>query len=212
MQITVFGATGRTGVEVVKQALDRNHEVTTLVRNPEKLGELREKVTVFQGDIANQNVVAEAVMGADAVVSVIGQTKHSQPDFQTRAIETIIKAMKQAGTTRLISLTGAGVRAAGDNPKFTDKAFVAVMRVVAGKVLTDGVNHAELIKNSGLEWTIVRGPVLTNKPARGNYAAGMVGDSNLKISIARADMAAFIIDIAEKGGYIARMPLVANRK
>jgi NAD(P)-dependent dehydrogenase (short-subunit alcohol dehydrogenase family) len=76
MKITVFGATGRTGLHLVDQALARGHAVTVFVRSPAKLGAMRSRVTVMQGDLQGQEQVAQAIAGAKAVVSVLGPTNN----------------------------------------------------------------------------------------------------------------------------------------
>lgn len=212
MKLAIFGATGRTGLEVVRLALARGHEVSAFVRNSHKLGDLKGKVEVVQGDIMSVDDVVKAIRGCDAVISAIGPTKDTQPGFQPQAIQAIIDGMQQGGIKRLITMTGAGVRAPEDSPKLIDKAIVGLMKVVAKKALSDGAEHAEIVMASDLDWTIVRAPMLKDGPVKSAYAVGMVGDNKLGVSINRADIANFILDIAEQNEFIHQLPMVADKK
>ncbi|MBD3276369.1 MAG: NAD(P)H-binding protein, partial [Candidatus Marinimicrobia bacterium] len=91
MKLVIFGATGRTGIPLIKQALENGHEITAFVRNPDKLpDDLTNRVTIVEGDILNIEDVDKAVQNQDAVASVIGQSKKSPEDLQTRATEYIV--------------------------------------------------------------------------------------------------------------------------
>jgi len=207
--ICLIGATGKTGKEVLKTALDRGYQVTVLARTPSKLGEFQNRVRVVQGDGTDSAAVASAVRGCGAVISVIGPTKNSKPGMQPEVTRNIVEAMQKEGIRRLITMTGAGVRVAGDTPKFADKLIVAVMKVVALKALKDGKEHAEVVAASDLDWTVVRAPMLKDEPAKGEYKTGMVGQSHMSTQISRADAAAFILDELENCGFIQQYPMVS---
>ncbi|CCH55268.1 Flavin reductase Short=FR [Fibrisoma limi BUZ 3] len=212
--IAVFGATGRTGIPLVQKALEEGYQVRALVRNPQKMTITHPHLIVIQGDALDPRSVSKTIGNSDGVISTLGQDKASSPDFQTRATQLIIDVMKQNDIRRLISLTGGGVRdAANDKPGFMDNAIVFIMKNVAGKgarqALFDGISHAELIKKSGLDWTIVRGPMLTEDPAKGSYKVGYVGTVP-GIKLTRADLADFIMNEFETGQYLHKMPFVTN--
>lgn len=212
--IALFGATGRTGLPLVKKALDGGYTVRALVRNPQKMTVKHPKLLLIQGSSLDAASVDETITGSDGVISALGQDKASPPDLQTRSTQLIIDAMKRHGLRRLVSLTGGGVRdAAHDKPGFMDNAIVFIMKNVAGKgsrnALFDGVNHADLIRRSDLDWTIVRGPMLTDDPAKGSYQVGYVGTVP-GIKLTRADLADFMLTEFEKGRYIREMPFLTN--
>lgn len=212
--IAVFGASGRTGFPLVKLALAHGHTVQALVRNPQKLPINHPNLLVVQGSSLDAANVNETINGADGVISVLGQDKNSPPDLQTRSTQLIINAMNYYHVRRLISLTGGGVRdTAHDNPKFIDNAIVFIMKNVAGSgarnALYDGINHAELIRQTNLDWTIVRGPRLNDKPAQNKYQVGYVGTVP-GIDLTRADLAEFMVKTFEEGTHIREMPFVTN--
>jgi putative NADH-flavin reductase len=209
MHITIFGATGKTGKFVVREALRRGHVVTAFVRTPSKLEDLDNKVKVIQGDVEEYAKVQSAIQGADAVISTLGHVKGSKPSFQTEAIQHIIKAMHESGVRRLIDLTGAGVAAEGDNPKFMDNMMTKLLAIVSPARIQDGLTHSGLIKVSDLDWTIVRTPVQTNSEST-EYKVGKVGDAGLSLMSPRGAIAKFMIDILEQGSYIRELPVVTG--
>lgn len=208
MRVAVFGATGRTGRLLVEQALEGGHGVTAFVREASRLEVKHERLSVVEGDVRDGARVEEAVSGADAVLAALGHVKGSPGDVQTEGTRRIVEAMRGCGVRRLVSLTGAGVRDEEDRPKLVDRAIVALMERVQPAVLEDGRRHVEVIRQSGLDWTVVRGPRLTDGPRTGNYRVGYVGcESGTKVS--RADVAEFMLARSRDQDYIGRMPMVS---
>lgn len=208
MKIAIFGGTGRTGRHLIEGALGDGHEVTALVRDPGKLGPGHERLRIVEGDVLIPSRVGETVAGADAVLSALGHTKTSPKDVQARGTENIVAAMKEHGVRRLISLTGAGVRDPGDRPKLVDRVFSGLLKLLQKDVLEDAQRHADVIKRSGLDWTIVRAPRLTDGPATGEYRVGPVGE-NSGIKVSRADVAGFMLRGVTDGSYVGQAPMVS---
>ena len=208
MRVAIFGASGRTGRLLVEQALAAGHEVRVLVRDPSKLPITHDRLAVVQGDVLDAAKVGETIVGTDAVLSALGHTKTSPRDVQTRGAQNIVAAMQRRGVRRLVSLTGAGVRDPQDEPKLVDRAITFLLEKLQPDVLEDGVRHAEVIKGSGLEWVIVRGPRLTEGPQKGEYRVGMIG-KNSGTQISRADLADFMLRQTTDGAHLRRMPVVS---
>lgn len=162
MNIAIFGATGKTGWQLLGQALDAGHTVKALVRTPEKLGKLRENpsLRVIQGDLLNANDVESCIEGVDAVVSAAGPVKGQRHDMIEKAATHITAAMKAHGVSRIVWLTGAGVVMAEDPPSFSRALIRGIMGLVAGKVLSASQNAAETVRDAGMEHTILRAPML----------------------------------------------------
>ena len=208
MKLTVFGASGRTGRPLVEQALAADHEVTAFVRDPSKLGMDHERLTVVEGDVKEPAKVREAVEGADAVLGTLGHTKSSAKDVQTVGTQNIVAAMKETGVRRLVSLTGAGVSDPKDEPKLFDKAITTLLKLLQKDVLEDGENHARVIEKSGLDWVIVRGPMLTEGEEKGEYRVGYVG-KNSGTKISRSDVADFMLRQTHDDTYLGQKPMVS---
>lgn len=210
MRMVVFGAAGKTGRLVVGRALAAGHEVRAFVRDASKLGGEGERLEVMLGDVMDAGRVDEAVADADAVVSALGHTKTSAKDVQTVGTRNIVGAMGRHGVRRLVSLTGAGVRDPKDEPGLFDRAIVTLLGLVQRDVLEDARGHAEVIASSGLEWTVVRAPMLTDGKETGSYNTGYVGrESGTKIS--RADVADFMVRQITDETYLGKSPMVSYK-
>jgi putative NADH-flavin reductase len=208
MKLTIFGASGRTGRPLVEQALAAGHEVTAFVRDPARLPISDARLHVVQGDVMNAAQVDEAVRGADAVLSVLGHAKGSPKNMQTVATENIVAAMQKHGVRRLISLTGAGVKDPQDQPKLVDHAIRGLLVLLQKDVLRDAEQHARVIQQSALDWTIVRGPRLNEGPRTGTYRVGMIG-KNSGTLVSRADLADFMLKHVDDTTYLGQAPVVS---
>jgi len=208
MKLTIFGATGKTGRHVVEQALDTGFEVTAFVRDPGKLDLRHDRLRVVQGDVADAAKVREAVRGQDAVISALGQTKTSAKDVLTVAARHLVPAMREEGARRLVTLVGAGVPDERDTGSLGRTLMRGLMKLVARHVLEDAEHHAEIVRASDLEWTLVRPPRLTDGPKQGEYRTGylQLGGTN---TISRADLADFMLKLAADGRYVREAPMVS---
>ncbi|MGK7394918.1 MAG: NAD(P)-dependent oxidoreductase [Candidatus Cyclobacteriaceae bacterium M3_2C_046] len=209
MKIALFGATGLTGKQFLKLAVAKGYQVKALVRNPAKLEEASDLLTVIKGDVLDQENVNQTVKDTDLVVSLFGHVKDSPKWLQTDGTKNIVKAMHTFGLQRIISLSGGGLPfPEKDQPKIPDHLIRLIMKVAVPKILNDAKAHAEVLKRSGLKWTIVRGPRLTNEPAKGTYRVGWVG-VNASTQISRPDLANFILKLVQDEQFDYQMPFVS---
>ncbi len=208
MRVVIFGAAGKTGHHLVAQALSAGHEVRAFVRDASRLPIRHERLQIVEGDVLNATSVEQAVPSTDAVLSALGHTTTSTNDVQTVGVENIVGAMKKSGVSRLVSLTGAGVRDPKDRPKLVDKVFGLLLKLLQPAVLRDAKRHAEVIKTSGLDWVIVRAPRLTDGPRSGEYHVGYVG-KNSGTKISRADVADFMLRQSTDDKYLHQQPMIS---
>ena len=209
-KIALFGGSGQTGQYFLDLALAKGFEVKALVRNPLKISQINPNLEVYAGNILNEEDVMKVVEGADIVVSLFGHVKDSPEWLQTDGTKNIVQAMKEKNVERIISLSGGGLPfPEKDEPKFADKIIRTVMKVVVPKILNDAIKHFEVLKNSGLKWTIVRGPRLTNDVKKETYRVGWVG-VNASTKISRADLADFILSQIDDEQFNFQMPFVSN--
>ena len=208
MKIIVFGASGGTGSEIVKQALEAGQDVTAFVRTPAKLTIQHPKLKLVTGDMMDAAAVESAVAGQEAVISALGPSRPPVPGMMEMAAQNIVAAMKKVGIPRLISTTGAGVRDPQDQPKFIDHLMKGLLTLLAGGVLRDSVANVEVIRASDLDWTIVRFPRLIDGQYSGKYRVGYLGkDSGSQLT--RADGADFVLRELVEGKFIHQMPVVS---
>ncbi len=209
MKIVVFGATGGTGKQVVRQALEAGYQVTAFVRSPEKLDVDGLNLKIIQGDVMEADKVEQAIAGQDAVISTLGATRPPVSGMMETAARNIVSAMQKNNVKRLLSTTGGGVRDPRDKPKLFDKIMKALLTVLAKDVLQDSEANVDHIRASDLDWTIVRFPRLLDGPRTGKYRVGYIGkDSGSQLS--RADAADFILKELEKGEYVHKVPMVSD--
>ncbi len=208
MKLAIFGGTGKTGKYLVQQALDAGHEVVMLARTPSKVTAKDEKLTVVQGDILDAERVEDTIRGVDAVLSVLGPT-NNKPEFTiSRGMDNILESMKRNNVQRIIIAAGAGVRDPQDKPKFIDRFFGLLLRLLSKNILADMQQVVEKLRASDREWTIVRVPMLTDQPAQGTLTVGYVGDISPRIS--RTEMAAFMLKQLHDASYVRMAPAISN--
>lgn len=193
MNVLVFGASGGTGRELVKQGVEQGHTLTAFVRNPAKLEIKDASIKVIQGDVTDSVSVQNVVKGHHAVISALGaSTILKREPTLTVGITNIVKAMEQAGVRRFIYLSALTVRAVRDQLNFLGRYVIAP--IVLRNVAADHEANESIIEHSKLEWTIVRPPRLTNGERTGVYRSGERIDSKSIIpEISRADLAEFML-------------------
>ena len=208
MNVLVFGASGATGREVVKQALERGHSVGAFVRDPAKFEIKHANLSLMVGDVAEYASVERAVSGRDAVASALGSGNSLRSDPPLiDGVQHIIRAMDHAGVRRFVYLSMLGVGDSGKQLGLVDRYIV--LPLLLRNVLADHARKEEFIKRSGLDWVIVRPPRLTNGPYTGNYRSGEdVRERRLSASISRADVAEFIVEQLADERYVHRTPAV----
>ena len=208
MRVLIIGATGPTGQQLVRQASEKGHAVSALVRRPEAAAGLA-GVRLIKGDLLNPATLAEALRDQDAVLSAVGTKLSRKPTTQlSDGARNLVAAMEREGPRRLICITGIG---AGDSRGHGSFAFNwIVMPVLLNEIYKDKTRQEAVIQASALDWTIVRPAELTNGPATGTYrvATDMNGFVGSKIS--RADVAAFMLKQLESAESVRRLPAVST--
>jgi putative NADH-flavin reductase len=208
-KIALFGGSGKTGSLFLEKALADGYAIQALVRTPAKISLEDSKLEIIKGDVLNANEVEKAIANTDAVVSLFGHVKSSAQWLQTQGTENIVKAMQTHNLKRIISLSGGGLPyPEKDEPKLADKMIRLIMKVAVPKVLNDAIKHHKVLQESNLDWTVIRGPRLTDDPETGNYRQGWVG-VNASTKIGRADLADFILKVLKEDSFKHQMPFVS---
>jgi len=211
MKICIFGAGGKTGIEVIQSAQEEGYEIVAFIYNNSPRIFLGEKIKIIKGDVLDYPQVLKACVGVDAVVSVLGHTKGSDPRTQTKGINNIVNAMKENNIRRIISLTGTGVRIYGDVPSFIDKILNFIIKKVDRNRIEDGIEHSKVLQNSGLDWTIVRVLKLSNnKKITKKYTLTSGGPAELETS--RKKVAQVIVDLIKDKNDFSKMPIISPTK
>ncbi|MBX9765612.1 SDR family oxidoreductase [Patescibacteria group bacterium] len=210
MKVTVFGATGHVGNLFVNEALSAGHEIVAYVRSPKKLTIQNPKLSVVVGDLGNDQKIEEAIKGADVVVSVVGPLGRQDTLIFAPFYERVIAAMKKNGVRRLIALGTPSVPDAYDRFNFIFWALTFGVGLIIHHGYTDMKTLGQDIRESGLDWTIVRVPLLTNQPKRGNVKVGYFGAGVTWPRLSRADFADFLLKQLTDKTYIGKAPATSN--
>jgi putative NADH-flavin reductase len=209
MKLVIFGATGRTGRHLLEQALEAGNEVTAVVRDPDRLSTPNsDSLQVIAADVMDPAAIADAVAHADAVITAIGPPGRASSTVTADSARSIVSAMHHTGTRRLITISGSMVDDTGDGPLLRYFGKPITRRVYRG-AYEDMRNAEHEIHNSGLEWTIMRPPRLTEKPATGQYRTQFDRNLPRAIRISRADLATSTLAAINDANTVHRHVFVA---
>ena len=206
MKVLIIGASGATGQILMHEALAQGHEVTALARDPSALASEDHRLRVLQGDALDASSVEAAVAGQDAVLSALGTRSARPTTLFSESTHNIISAMNKHGVLRLVCITGIG---AGDSKGHVGFLYDRVMLpFVVKNIYEDKTRQEEAIKQSDLEWVIVRPARLTDESAKGEYNVFLGGSYTAK-TISRADVAAFMLAQLTDDTYVHKMPVIS---
>jgi putative NADH-flavin reductase len=209
MKICIFGAAGRTGVEVVHCARGHGFEVVAFVRGAGSNRGFPTDVAVQRGDVMDYASVLEAIRGSGAVISVLGHVKGSAPFMQTKGMFNLVKAMGETGIKRVLSLTGTGARVEGDKPSFLDRVLNCMVGIVDPARINDGVEHIKVLRESNLDWTVVRVLKLGNSNREiKQYKLTAGGPAEPLTS--RKKAARVLVDLVNNNEYTGRLPIISG--
>ncbi len=207
MKIAIFGSTGKTGIELVKQALEQGHAVTAFVRDPARLAIENENLTCVTGDVFDASSVVKAVEGQDAVICALGAGSDlKKTTVRTTGTINIINSMQKNNIKRLVVVTAMGVGESWNTLSAFNKLFFATLLKSSRE---DHETQEAAVKDSGLDWTIVRPSGLTETPRTGVYD---VGENIFATTskIARADIADLILKELEQNALIGKAVTITN--
>lgn len=209
MKIAVVAANGRSGQAFVKAALAAGHQIRAGIYSDAGNYKDTENIAYISCNATSQKDVTSLITGQDAVVSFIGHVPGSANDVQTDSIANIIKCMESMGINRLVSLTGTGVRFEGDKTSLIDKILNLSIRIIDPKRVNDGINHAQAIRQSSLDWTILRVLKLGNGN-KSNYSLSSGGPA--KILTSRHEVAMAVLEVLQQNSYIRQAPIVSKHR
>ncbi|MGW5644677.1 NAD(P)-dependent oxidoreductase [Saccharopolyspora sp. NPDC003752] len=209
MRITIFGATGGTGKHLLEQACAAGHEVTAVVRDPARFAHDHPGLTVVTADVMDPAAIRPHVAGRDAVISAIGSRDLKPTTIQTDSTRSILDAMAAAGARRFLVVSNCGMLSDGDGP-VTKHVVKPILWRILRNPWTDMGHMEEVVRASGLDWTIIRPPQLTNGPRTGRYRTAV--DRNVRGAkrISRANVADCLLRELADPGSVGKAIAVAN--
>ncbi|MFJ5718803.1 NAD(P)-dependent oxidoreductase [Streptomyces sp. NPDC093149] len=190
MRITVFGATGGVGQEIVRQAVAAGHEVTAVVRDPARLQVPLSDVQVRTlARIDDPEALRETVTGRDAVLSGLGSRGRRADGVAERLTGSVLRAMEAEGTRRLVVVSAAPVGPRPADDPLPDRLVRRVVGAILKEVYEDLTLMEAALARSATDWTSVRPPRLTDGPLTGKYRTVVGGSPRGGRTISRADVA-----------------------
>lgn len=209
MRLTLLGATGRTGRVFVPAALDRGHDIRVLApsRAAAEVHLPADRLSIHVGAAVDGRAIDAVVDGADAVVDLLEPSAETPDDVRAVATRSVLGAMHVHVMRRLVMVTGAGVRTSADEPALADRVLLWVSWLLQGRVLRDEVHAVAEVRARDLDWTIARVPQLVDSAARGYRVSPRV-DKDSGSRLARADLAAFVLDELGEPRFVRRCPVV----
>lgn len=203
MKVIVFGATGSVGRLTVEQLLAASHEVTAFARHADSLESDNPALSKIAGDVTDPAAVNSAVPGHDAVIITLGAGNSRGSKVRSEGTRHIIDAMQESGVSRLVCQSTLGAHESAGNLNFFWRRIV--FGLLLGPVMRDHELQEDLVRDSGLAWTIVRPSGFRDGPASGDFEEDVATDRrDLKLNINRADIAAFLVRILDEETYLHR--------
>ena len=196
MHLALFGASGRTGLLLTERALARGHSLSVLLRNPSSYPYAK-RVRVVQGDAFTPTAIAQTLTGAEAVLSALGARSLGKEDVLERAVPLIVRAMDDAGLSRIVVLGSAGaLDSALDHQPPYRRWLVEnlVYKTLLKWPVASQRAQIQALEASDLDWTMVMPPMLTDGAARGSYRVDGEALPRNGSRIARADVAQFMVE------------------
>jgi putative NADH-flavin reductase len=210
MRILLLGATGRIGSLCLDAALEASHDVVAVLRQPDRIA-ADDRVELIAGDVRDARALSRAADGVQAVIAALGPRSNT-PDEEAvleQGMRTIVAAMGTAGVRRVVALSGAGVTIPDDERPAIDRFMSKLVGRFARHVLGAKQREYEVLAASGLDWTALRPPLVTD-----GAAAGYRLDLRLTpgARVRRVDVAQALVDQLEDRTYLGRAPFVLPRR
>ena len=225
MKLTIVAATGGIGHQLLRQAIAAGHDVTTIVRNPDKLPrELATQVRTVTANLATTDPAAlePAIAGTDAVLSGLGPRPGKDPGVASRGTHAIMAAMRATGVRRIVVVSAAPIGTVPSpgypTPPKHDPGDGFLMRHLLSsltkaalrKRYADLALTEHLLADSGLDWTVVRPPRLTQGPLTGTYRTAYGRNLRRGLSVSRADVAHLMLRVLDQPETIKQVIGIAN--
>ncbi|GAA0977642.1 SDR family oxidoreductase [Acrocarpospora macrocephala] len=205
MRIVIFGASGGTGRLLVEQALHRGHKVTAVARSLDRL-EPHDRLTLQPADVRDEHALHAIAADHDAAISVISRPVRAHGDLHSRGTHAIVNALQAQGVPRFICVSSGGV-----HPK--DPGLPLWYRLAIPLFFKDLYRDMyameQIVRASTLDWTLVRASYLVDTPARGHYRIEDGHNPRGGSRLARADLAAFLLDELDNNRWLKATPTLA---
>ncbi|MDR0489326.1 MAG: NAD(P)H-binding protein [Propionibacteriaceae bacterium] len=211
MKVAIFGATGRTGRELVCQSLGRGYDVVAYARDPSRISSESPCLTKKAGKLDSRQSLRIAIEGCDCVLSALGPMGKQGDEELCDGIANILSVMEEYGVVRFIALSTTSAQDISDIESFRTKLRRGMIRRGRPTSYEQIVRYSQLIRDSSCGWTLVRiASILTDKPLSKQVRAGYLGRDSFRNTLSRADLAWFMLEQVESNEYLRKAPALSN--
>ena len=198
MRLAIVGASGQTGTRIIDAALERGHAVIGVARTPEKIRRRHERLAVRRADVFDTAALIDALAGADAVLTSIGKTnlREKTPPFNTVSHRNVLDAMKANGIERLVAISSFGA-APAERKGLRRRLYLFLRRKYYGDMRA----MERLVLDAPETTTVVRAPMLHNRPPRHDWILTTDGSLPAGLAISRDDLADYLLDELEQAAH-----------
>jgi putative NADH-flavin reductase len=209
MRLLDLGATGGTGLEVLRQALAQGHEITAFVRDPARLQLADARLRVVPGALPADAVPLEAALnGRDAVICSLGvRNAFKSGGLIEGAMRALVPAMERASVRQLLLVSANGVGATRAHSPVLPRLLY---RLLLSDIFADKAAGETIVRSSSLEWTIAYPVLLTDGPRTGRYRAGETLELRGMPKISRADVADFLLRELSARAFVRKGAVLSN--
>ncbi len=193
LHIAVMGANGGIGRQTVREALNAGHHVTAILRTPSKLILLHPNLKIVKGNIMNPETLETPLENIDVVISAIGKSSFKPTELYSDGNKNLMSAMQKMGVKRAFFISASGLDVNPTHSFLVRFATKYILQKLLRNMYADIRIMEKNVKESGLNWTIMRPPRLTDGPVTGAYRVSINNILNNSLSISRADVADFMI-------------------
>jgi putative NADH-flavin reductase len=211
MRLALFGATGRAGGAILRESRAAGHDVQALVRSPGAPGRHGPRVTVIAGDARDPAATRRVIDGADAVVSAIGGTRPGNLAVLREGTAAILRAMQRADVRRVIVIQGFHLPFPGDPDNLGAAAMRVMLRLWNRRLSADTYRMAEVLRESDLDWTLIRMPRLTIGPPGAGYRTGQLALGPWS-TVITGQVAHFTLTCLDTSSFVRQAPMIASAR
>ncbi len=208
MHIAVIAASGRLGKSFVEQALAAGHTVRAGVRARNNLT-THPNLVMVPCDATNPTDIKNLLRGQDVVVSCIGHVRGSASDVQTVATKVLVQAMDELKLKRFVTVTGTGVRFPGDKIGLVDRVLNLAISIIDPDRISDGRQHAVVLQQSNLDWTLIRLLKLQNIAA---HDFELLSSGPTKWYVGRDEVAQAMLQVIDQNSFVKQSPIISKKR
>lgn len=205
--IAIIGGTGKAGRYLARTALESGYSVRMLARNPDKVNMKDDRLQVIAGDAQNVRDIRSLLEGCHAVINTFGQPVRAEPHYSS-VTHTVLTVMREYGITRYIGVAGGSLDVQGDRKSLSSRIVSALFAILYGKMISDRKKELELLRQSDIQWTLVRLPFVVEGLETGRIKENLRDIPGRRMT--NSDIAKFLVGQIHETKYVKKAPCISN--